>query len=126
MCIRQKGISNTTSVPRKKWRIHLCWSWIHFWSAGFIKDELFLPESDFVIRRALRFFRCARRSDFFLTKGVVLCQRGPLSSPLYYYCARRFKFSRGKNVGSASLHSTVRQILLENILGMKYKNWNKI
>ena len=48
-------------------------------------------------------------------------QRGPLSSPLYYYCARRFKFSRGKNVGSASLHSTVGQILLENILGMKYK-----
>ena len=45
----------------------------------------------------------------------------PLSSRLYYYRARRFIFSRGKNVGSASLHSTVGQILLENILGMKYK-----
>ena len=35
----------------------------------------------------------------------------PLSSRLYYYRARRFKFSRGKNVGSASLHSTVGQYL---------------
>ena len=46
----------------------------------------------------------------FLKCGVNI-QRGPLSSPLYYYRARRFKFSRGKNVGSASLHSTVGQYL---------------
>ena len=41
------------------------------------------------------------------------CQTLPLSSRLYYYRARRFIFSRGKNVGSASLHSTVGQFLLE-------------
>ena len=59
-------------------------------------------------------------NKFFL-QWSAMSQRGPLSSPLCCYRARWFKFSRGKNVGSASLHSTVGQILLENILGMKYK-----
>ena len=53
-----------------------------------------------------------------LPKNITGCanlggqdQTLPLSSRLYYYRARRFKFSRGKNVGSASLHSTVGQYL---------------
>ena len=52
-------------------------------------------------------------SDSILKKSgkTLQTQRGPLSSPLYYHRARRFKFSRGKNVGSASLHSTVGQYL---------------
>ena len=47
------------------------------------------------------------------TENAVSKQTLPLSSRLYYYRAQRFIFSRGKNVGSASLHSTVGQFLLE-------------